>query len=447
MKGRAILIGVLALLLAASYAVAGPPVDRGKDSAEITLAGTVASKISYQGRLTDAGGNPLDGNYNLVFQLWDDATAGSQLGSDIAKNNVPVSNGLFTVDLDIPQDAFNGQALWLQINVNGQVLSPRQELLPVPYAFYALGAPWSGLTDVPPGFADGVDDTGSAGPHDHWGETWSGSGVGLTLNSSNEDGLRVSGGDDGIQVESASDDGVFVKSAGQDGVLVDSPGRDGVSVVDPGSDGFYVNNAGDDGLGVVSAADNGVQIDYAGNDGVYIDSAANDGVHVESAGNDGVYGRSTSPDGRGVVGVASAESGLTHGVHGESASANGYGGYFTNTGGGKGLFVKGDAAQSWDGYGFARAAVYAYCSQPIEVYRWFNIVNGWLAASSPGEGGCYFDFDFNLTDRFWVASPAGGALYESAGCQLRPGYTRQLYCWSDDDDGDPGNGRIMVIVY
>ncbi|MBM4465651.1 MAG: hypothetical protein FJ014_08895 [Chloroflexi bacterium] len=123
---------VLALLLATSSTVAGPPVEGG--SGGITLAGTVASKISYQGRLTDVGGNPLNGNYNLVFQLWNDATAGSQVGGDIVRNNVPVSNGLFTVELDVPQAAFNGQALWLRIQVGGQWLSPRQELVPVPYA-------------------------------------------------------------------------------------------------------------------------------------------------------------------------------------------------------------------------------------------------------------------------------------------------------------------------
>ena len=125
---------VLTLLLATSSTVAGPPVERGQGSGDIALADTVASKISYQGRLTDAGGNPLDGNYNLVFQLWDDASAGSQVWGDIVRNNVPVSNGLFTVDLDMLQEVFNGRALWLRIQVNGQWLSPRQELLPVPYA-------------------------------------------------------------------------------------------------------------------------------------------------------------------------------------------------------------------------------------------------------------------------------------------------------------------------
>jgi len=127
-----LILATLLLALALSLvALAEPP---EPSTTGVTLAGTVASKISYQGRLTDAGGNPLNGSYNLVFQLWDDATAGSQVGGNIVRNGVPVNNGLFTVDLDVPQDAFNGQALWLRIQVGTQWLSPRQELLPVPYA-------------------------------------------------------------------------------------------------------------------------------------------------------------------------------------------------------------------------------------------------------------------------------------------------------------------------
>ncbi|MFQ5343750.1 MAG: hypothetical protein ACE5F6_19580, partial [Anaerolineae bacterium] len=127
-------IGLLmAVTLVAGSVAAGPPV-QSPDSTTAVLAGPVASKISYQGRLTDAGGNPLNGNYNLVFQLWDDPTAGSQVGSDIVKNGAPVTDGLFTTDLDVQQLNFDGQALWMRVQVNGQWLSPRQELLPVPYA-------------------------------------------------------------------------------------------------------------------------------------------------------------------------------------------------------------------------------------------------------------------------------------------------------------------------
>ena len=70
-----LILATLLLALALSLVALAEPPEPG--TAGITLAGTVASKISYQGRLTDVGGNPLNGNYNLLFQLWDDATAGS----------------------------------------------------------------------------------------------------------------------------------------------------------------------------------------------------------------------------------------------------------------------------------------------------------------------------------------------------------------------------------
>jgi hypothetical protein len=129
-----VLLAALTVLLLTGSVAGGPPAQAPDPAGAVTLAGDVASKISYQGRLTDAGGNPLDGDYDLVFQLWNDATAGSQAGGDVARNDVPVTNGMFTVELDVPQDAFNGQALWLRIQVGSQWLSPRQELLPVPYA-------------------------------------------------------------------------------------------------------------------------------------------------------------------------------------------------------------------------------------------------------------------------------------------------------------------------
>ena len=76
-----LLTSVMVLLVTGSLASA-PPTQDPDSASGITLAGTVASKISYQGRLTDAGGDPLNGSYNLVFQLWDDASAGSQVGGE-----------------------------------------------------------------------------------------------------------------------------------------------------------------------------------------------------------------------------------------------------------------------------------------------------------------------------------------------------------------------------
>jgi hypothetical protein len=104
----------------------------------------------------------------MAFRLYDQATAGSQVGSAIT-HTVPISDGLFTVNLDFGA-VFTGDARWLGIKVkcagDGEYADlGRQELTATPYAFHALGAPWSGLSGVPAGFADGIDDdtTYSAG--------------------------------------------------------------------------------------------------------------------------------------------------------------------------------------------------------------------------------------------------------------------------------------------
>ena len=104
------------------------------DAGAVALAGEVPSTISYQGRLTDAGGNPLQGNHGMRFQLWNHATDGAQVGADIVAGDVSLDSGLFTVALPVSQAAFNGQGLWLRAQVDGQWLTPRQELLPAPYA-------------------------------------------------------------------------------------------------------------------------------------------------------------------------------------------------------------------------------------------------------------------------------------------------------------------------
>ena len=102
--------------------------------------GTTA--FTYQGQLQDGGTN-ANGTYTMIFALYDSASGGDQIGSAIT-NSPTLANGLFTVSLDFGAGAFNGTARWLDITVtNGgesQELTPRVQVLPSPYALFAVTA-------------------------------------------------------------------------------------------------------------------------------------------------------------------------------------------------------------------------------------------------------------------------------------------------------------------
>ncbi|MEO8672345.1 MAG: hypothetical protein ABI411_13600 [Tahibacter sp.] len=92
--------------------------------------------FTYQGRLTQSGA-PANGNFDLTFALFDDPTAGTQVGTTISDPAFPVSSGLFNVSLSFP-GAFVGTQLWLQVGVNGTPLLPRQAVSTAPVAQFAL---------------------------------------------------------------------------------------------------------------------------------------------------------------------------------------------------------------------------------------------------------------------------------------------------------------------
>ncbi len=99
---------------------------------------------NLQGRLTDTAGNNVpNGNYTMIFSLYDRATAGSQLWAETL--SVPVSGGLFSVilgevhglDPGFLRGLDPGFSPHLQITVNGQVLSTRMKIVSTPYAEHA----------------------------------------------------------------------------------------------------------------------------------------------------------------------------------------------------------------------------------------------------------------------------------------------------------------------
>ncbi|MHC4948138.1 MAG: tail fiber domain-containing protein [Planctomycetota bacterium] len=153
------------------------------------------STFTYQGRLDD-NGVPADGAYDLQFTLWDAVSAGIQVGSTVSVLQVPVSDGLFTVEIDFGEGVFDGAARWLQVVVDGVALSPRQPITAAPYAqaIRGLRAAPSGNPQFPDrvnligGHADNSVASGVEGA------TISGGGVQFNGNSVLDDFGTVGGG-------------------------------------------------------------------------------------------------------------------------------------------------------------------------------------------------------------------------------------------------------------
>lgn len=167
MKHKAcLIIGLLTLVLLAI--ATGGRVAQGRGPAPQSGTGIQAvlgTAFTYQGRLTD-GGSPANGSHDFEFKLWDEPTAGGQVGSTVTKNNVTVTNGLFTVQLDFGNNAFNGDARYLGIGVRPgtstgayTTLAPRQALTATPYAL-ALPGLWPQLNATSPNLIGGYSGNG-----------------------------------------------------------------------------------------------------------------------------------------------------------------------------------------------------------------------------------------------------------------------------------------------
>lgn len=193
---------------------------------------------------------------------------------------------------------------------------------------------------------DGVHATAfSTSGHNHWGQTWTGSGTGLTL-SGGTTGLSGSGSTYGVYGSSSTNYGVYgsggaygVYGYGSSyGVFASSPynGVFGTATATTGvTYGVYGQNASTAG--------------YA----VYGDETATSGTTY------GVWGESDSTDGRGVYGYASATSGTTYGAYGLSGSTAGTGvyGYASAASGTtRGVYGQSSSNSGTGVYGIATAA-------------------------------------------------------------------------------------------
>jgi hypothetical protein len=313
------------------------------------LAAQTDTTFTYQGSLNENGG-AASGAFDLQFLLFDALSGGNQAGSTIVMNDVPVTDGLLTTELDFGTAAFNNESRWLEIMVEGVTLSPRQPITRSPYSIQTRGIFVDENNNVGIGTstpsnplhvessastvinAHATADEGAGSAVYARNDSTSGRGVygWATADSGTTDGVRgdnrstsgrgvygfasaESGNTEGVRgvVRSTSGRGVFGRASASSGTTY----------------GVYGDSFSSAGAGVYGEASASTGFAYGG----YFQSASTNGRGVfgeatATTGNTyGVYGQIESTSGSGVYGEASADTGLTYGVHGKSNGQAGNG--------------------------------------------------------------------------------------------------------------------------
>ena len=103
-------------------------------------AGAVPGTITHQGRLYDAGAQPVSGTLDVAFAIYDDAASPTPIWSEV--HSVTFEDGYFSVALGalVPFDAavFDGSTRHLGITVGSDPeMTPRAVVGSVPYALLA----------------------------------------------------------------------------------------------------------------------------------------------------------------------------------------------------------------------------------------------------------------------------------------------------------------------
>src|SRR5690606_4963859 len=102
-----------------------------------TLAAPQGTAITYQGRI-EHDGQPLSGIHAMTFRLFDSEQLGFEVAPAVILTGVDVEDGVFSVPLDFGPAAFLGDARWLEIEIDGTTLEPRQPLTAAPVALFAM---------------------------------------------------------------------------------------------------------------------------------------------------------------------------------------------------------------------------------------------------------------------------------------------------------------------
>jgi hypothetical protein len=104
----------------------------------------LSSSFVYQGALLE-GGTAVTGLARLTVSLWDSDVNGTELSVMLNEPIVQVVDGIFSVDLDFGSQPFDGDDVWLEIeileidSIAVDVTLPRQRISPTPMALQTRG--------------------------------------------------------------------------------------------------------------------------------------------------------------------------------------------------------------------------------------------------------------------------------------------------------------------
>ena len=155
-----ILLNVFTILVVAAIVFVGQvyastnretePVEENQETIDgsVTNISTIPGTISYQGMLTNAAGEPINGIQTIIFRIYDAPTGGNLLWQE--NQTVPVSNSQFNVSLGsiVPftNDIWQNDSLYLGVQVeDDSEMSPRQMISSVPQS---LGVPPNSVTTI-----------------------------------------------------------------------------------------------------------------------------------------------------------------------------------------------------------------------------------------------------------------------------------------------------------
>lgn len=282
----------------------------------------IPKTISFQGRLADSSGEPINGNVNLTLVIY--SAGGAKLFAETYAG-LAVTDGVFNVLIGsqtvggVPSSVFAGADRSVGLSVNGDAeMTPRLPLSAVPYAYVAESAQ---TFEVP----QKITASNSAALV-HILNTGSGDAI-VGTGSAGKGVFGHSTGDYGVYAASTAGPGAIYGQAMGAGALAVR----GVATGSGSTVGVMGEAMGSPaGVGVVgNGADRGVQGYGQSGHGVYGTTAATSGVNY------GGYFVGSSNNGGGVYGSSTMGIGLK-GEH-THASFTSPGVYGNNTGSGDGV--------------------------------------------------------------------------------------------------------------